>query len=221
LAEDELAFIYLGYAGILLRCKDRVLAFDVGKESIRPGEIEALERLDIQFYSHIHWDHWDAQVTRELLERTGAQIVAEPQIVQKMRGQVPPDVLKAATPGERLTIDGLEIASIVGIHPSPIVVFHVKCDGLEVFFGADSGYVPLGDYAADVAFIPAGSPSPSCSPEKALKMACDVRPQVAVAMHGNLGQLQEFRRLVERELPGTRVITPEPCELVRASLTTG
>jgi len=221
LAEDELAFIYLGYAGILLRCRDRVLAFDVGKESIRPDEIEALERLDIQFYSHIHWDHWDAQVTRELLERTGAQIVAEPQIVQEMESQVPPDVLKAATPGERLTIDGLDIAAIAGIHPSPIVVFHVKCDGLGVFFGADSGYVPLGDYAADVAFVPVGSPSPSCSPEKALKMAADVRPQVAVAMHGNLAQLKEFRRLVERELPGTRVITPEPCELVRASLSAG
>jgi L-ascorbate metabolism protein UlaG (beta-lactamase superfamily) len=221
LAEDELAFIYMGYSGILLRCRDRMLAFDVGKESIRPDEIEALERLDIQFYSHIHWDHWDAQVTRKLLERTGAQIVAEPQVVREMRGQIPPDALKAATPGEHLTIDDVEIASIAGIHPSPIVVFHVRCDGLEVFHGADSGYVPLGDYAADVAFIPAGNPSPSCSPENALKMALDVRPQVAVAMHGDQGQLQAFRRLVEQELPGTRVITPEPCELVRASLSPG
>jgi L-ascorbate metabolism protein UlaG (beta-lactamase superfamily) len=221
LAENELAFIYLGYSGILLRFRDRVLAFDVSKESIRPDEIEALEKLDIQFYSHIHWDHWDAQVTRDLLERTGAPIVAEPQVAREMRDHVPPGVLKAATPGEHLTIEGVEIAPIAGIHPSPIVMFHVKCDGLGVFHGADSGYVSLGDYAADVAFIPAGDPSPSCSPENALKMACDVRPQVAVAMHGDQGQLQEFRRLIERELPGTRVVTPEPCELVRVSLSPG
>ena len=221
LAENELAFTYLGYSGILLRFRDRVLAFDVSKESIRPDEIEALERLDIQFYSHIHWDHWDAQVTRDLLERTGAPIVAEPQIVQKMGGQVPSDVLRAATPGKHLTIDGVEIAPIAGIHPSPIVMFHIKCDGLGIFFGADSGYVSLGDYAADVAFIPAGDPSPSCSPENALQMAYDVRPQVAVGMHANREQLRAFRRLIEQELPGTEVITPQPCELVKTKLSKG
>lgn len=54
LNQNELAFIYLGFAGIILKVNDRVLAFDVGKECLHQDEIEALEHLDVQFYSHTH-----------------------------------------------------------------------------------------------------------------------------------------------------------------------
>jgi L-ascorbate metabolism protein UlaG (beta-lactamase superfamily) len=218
LEKNELAFIYLGYAGVILRSSERVLAFDVGRECIREEEIEALETLDIQFYSHTHWDHWDPQVTMKIYETTGATIVAAPQIVEEMRNKVTSDTLKAAIAGQALTVNSVEVSPISGVHPSPITLFHVKFEAFRIFHGADSGVVPLTDYPADVAFIPTGTPSPSCSPKNGLKMALDVQPRIAVAMHGNQKQLREFRRLIHREMPGTEVIIPEPCELLRFNL---
>ncbi len=217
LEKNELAFIYLGYAGIILRSSDRILAFDVGEECIRKKEIQALETLDLQFYSHTHWDHWDPQVTMKISETTGAKIVAGLEIVKEMKNKVSSDI-KAAIPGQPLDINDVEISAISGIHPRPITLFHVKFDAFRIFHGADSGPVPLTDYPADVAFIPTGTPSPSCSPENALKMALDVQPKIAVAMHGNQSQLRKFRRLVQRKMPGTQVLIPEPCELLRINL---
>jgi L-ascorbate metabolism protein UlaG (beta-lactamase superfamily) len=217
LNEDELAFIYLGYAGIILRSQKGVLAFDVSQECIRDEEIAALKKLDLQFYSHTHWDHWDPGATLKILERTGAKIVAEPQVVTEMGDSLASDALTAARPGQPLTINRVEVSAIEGVHPRPITLFHVKWGAFRIFHGADSGYVPLGDYPSDLAFVPVGTPSPSCSPKNALNMVLDVRPQAVVAMHGNQKQLREFRRLVERQMPETEIILPEPCELVRVS----
>lgn len=215
LEKNELAFTYLGYAGIILRLNDRALAFDVGRECIRDEEIDALAALDIQFYSHTHWDHWDRSVAMRISEKTGAKIVAEPKVVAEMKDQVTSDILTAAVPGLPLAINNVEISAIRGVHPRPITLFQVKWADLGIFHGADSGYVPLSEYPADVAFLPTGTPSPSCSPKNARLMASDLKPRVAVAMHGNQQQLRDFRALIQRGMPETRVIIPEPCELVR------
>ena len=218
LEDNELAFVYLGFAGIILRSRDRVLAFDVGKLCIREQEIHTLEALDIQFYSHTHMDHWDPEVTLKIFEKTGARIVAEPQVVEEMGERVAPAAVKAAMPGRPLPIDEFEIEAIEGVHPRPITLFRVKWGAFRVFHGADSGYVPLGDYPGDVAFVPVGTPSPSCSPKNALNMALDLQPKIVVATHGNQKQLQGFQRLAQHNMPGMQVIIPEPCELVRVSL---
>ncbi|MFW9916752.1 MAG: hypothetical protein ACFFGZ_14195 [Candidatus Thorarchaeota archaeon] len=39
LEKNELAFIYLGYAGILLRSQNHTIAFDLGKKSLHNEEI--------------------------------------------------------------------------------------------------------------------------------------------------------------------------------------
>jgi L-ascorbate metabolism protein UlaG (beta-lactamase superfamily) len=221
LDKNELAFIYLGYAGIILKVNDRVLAFDVGKECLRQDEIEALETLDVQLYSHTHWDHWDPSVTMNIVEVTGATIVADPSVVDEMRDTVTSDILKSATPNLSFTLNNVEISAIRGIHSCPITLFQVICDDVRIFHGADSGYVPLSKYSVDVAFIPTGNPSPSCSPENGLKMALDVQPNVVVATHGNSYQVRKFRELIYQEMPGTKVIIPKPCELVRVQVEGG
>ena len=40
-----------------------------------------------------------------------------------------------------------------------------------MFHAGDSGYVQVKDYPSDLAFLPTGSPSPTASPEYALKLA--------------------------------------------------
>jgi len=65
------------------------------------------------------------------------------------------------------------------------------------------------DYPAKLAFLPTGLPSPSCSPESALKFTLDLKPRVAVAMHGKLAQMNKFKTLVKKGLLDTTVIIPE------------
>ena len=208
LNEDEFAFVFYGWAGILLKAKQKILAFDLCQYVLKNRNVNKITLLDLQLNSHIHGDHFDKNSTTQLYNQTGAKIIVDPQIAEELKGEVPDDAVFSGHPDTPLHIDDFTVHAIAGIHPSPITIFHVEWNDLSVFHGADSDYVPLHDYKAKLAFIPTGSPSPSCSPEKGLKMALDVTPDVAIAMHGNQSQMNKFKTLVAKELPETRVLLP-------------
>lgn len=66
-------------------------------------------------------------------------------------------------------------------------MFLLEVDGLRIFHGGDSGYSQsIKDLGrADVAFLPTGDPSPTASPEDAMKMALDLSPKLVVLFHGS------------------------------------
>ncbi|MFX0210547.1 MAG: MBL fold metallo-hydrolase, partial [Candidatus Hodarchaeota archaeon] len=128
-----------------------------------------------------------------MFQQTGAKIIVNPHIFEELKNEVPNDVLFNAIPKKPIIVDDFTVNSIEGIHPSSISLFHVKWDDLSVLHGADSDYVPLENYQADLAFIPTGYPSPSCSPEKGLKMALDIKPSIAVAIHGTKAEMEKFK----------------------------
>jgi L-ascorbate metabolism protein UlaG (beta-lactamase superfamily) len=213
LGEGEISFLYLGWAGIILRTNGHVLAFDLCRKNLKRGEVKDLERLNVQCYTHTHWDHWHAPHAKGILKRTGAPILIEPAIVGE-RGPLPAKTLTAVKPGEPIRVDDLTVSGIVGIHPRPITLFHVQGPDFRIFHGGDSGHVPLSGFKADIAFVPTGMPSPSCSPGSALAMVRELEAGIAVAMHGSEEQVREFKELAAAELPDVRVLTPSPCELL-------
>ena len=89
---------------------------------------------------------------------------------------------------------------------------------LSIFHGGDSGHVPMGGLRADVAIVPTGSPSPSCTPETAVAMIQDLRAKVAIAVHGSKKNLDAFQALAEKEVPETELIIPRTCELVKVAI---
>lgn len=206
--EGEVIFTYFGWAGIILRTKKVALALDIGKKCIKKSQIISMKNLDLHFYSHTHWDHFNSEVAEEIFAFTSAPVIAEPQVISELKNKIPENELNSAISGKTIILNGFEIEAVSGIHPIPITLFRVKWDECSFFHGADSDYVPLKDYAADFAFIPTGTPSPSCSPEKALKMVLDVEPKIVIAMHGTKRQMEKFRALVNEELSDTTVIIP-------------
>ncbi|MFX0114058.1 MAG: MBL fold metallo-hydrolase [Candidatus Hodarchaeota archaeon] len=218
LEENEIAFIYFGFAGILLRSQEQVVALDLGKLCLKDEEFKDLEQLDVQLYSHTHWDHWDLDLTKRIFEATGAKIVAEPEIAKEMAEQVPADSLTSAMPDAILQINGFQISPVIGVHPRPITLFRVEWGDFSIFHGADSGPVPLENVPADIAFIPTGTPSPTCSPQNALKMARDLNSKIVVAMHGTKTQVEKFKKLMAKKMPATVVLSPKIGELVRINL---
>ncbi len=208
LEKRELAFMYLGYAGIILRVEDRAVAIDIAN-LLGNKEIEAFSKLDLLIFTHSHGDHYNRARARKILETTNAHVLAQAQVADDLKSSVPKDRLTTASPKTSMKAGGFEIIAVEGIHPRPISLYRITKGMFSAFHGGDSGYSPVKDYPAQVAFLPTGSPSPSCSPQSALKFALDLKSRVAVAMHGNPAQLKKFKGLVEKDMPDTTVIIPE------------
>ncbi len=67
----------------------------------------------------------------------------------------------------------------------------------------------MNQFKPDIAFVPTGQPSPTCSPEAAFKMIFDLSPGVAVTMHGTQIENNSFKKLVLEKRPSTNIIIPE------------
>ena len=217
LEKRDIAFIYLGCAGIIFKVEDRVVAIDIGS-LLGNREIAAFSNLDLLLFTHTHYDHYHRARTRKMLEKTSAHIVAQQQVAEDLKGRVPLDRLTTAKSGISIRAGGFEIISVNGIHPRPISIYRIRKGKFSVFHGGDSGYSPVKDYPAEVAFLPTGDPSPSCSPESALKFTIDLKPSVAVAMHGKPAQMNRFKDLVKKDIPNTTVIIPKKYDVETVAL---
>ena len=219
--KGEVCFCYFGWAGVLIRTKNHVIGIDLGEKCLSYNHIASIDPLDLQLYSHTHWDHFSRLVTKKIFETTHAPVVAEPQVASELTTDIPAHQLKSPHSGDSITINGFNVKTIAGIHPRPITLFRIVWDGCKLFHGADSGYVPLTKYGADLAFIPTGTPSPSCSPENGLKMVLDIKPRIVVAMHGTNKQMQKFRDLVIKninQLPDTQVMFAQVKKVIKVSI---
>jgi L-ascorbate metabolism protein UlaG (beta-lactamase superfamily) len=219
LGPKEFAIIYVGYAGILFRTKDSVVAFDPA--NLFSTVKNQIRHLDLITYSHSHHDHYDLSNAVALSKNTDAQIISEFNMVEELQKRIPqemilsgPEVFRTVRDGQKFKLNGITAELHRGVHPRPIIQFRVSIGKLKVFHAADSGYWPVGKKKVDVAFLPTGTPSPTCHPGVALAMAMDTKPTFAVAVHGTDEQRQKFKDLVQRELPETTAIIPRVNELV-------
>lgn len=203
---------------ILFRTKEKIIAFDLGEKGIQSEGLNLICNLDLHTYSHTPWDHFSPKVTQQLFNQTKAPLIAEPMIIDEMPEGIPSESVHVATPDKNIHLAGFEIVSAIGVHPRPITIFTAKWGEISIFHGADSGYVDLYNLKAKLAFVPTGSPSPSCSPENGYKMVKDIQPQVVIAMHGRPKQMQKFKCLLEKKIPGCSVIIPEIGEITRLFL---
>ena len=167
LGSRDLSFIFFGYSGIICRSKYGVVAIDLGS-GYDDSNINAIENLDFLLITHSHWNHFNKKNAIKIVEKTGATIVAEPNVAKELNG--------------------------------------------------DSGYMQVGSQNVDVAFLPVGLPSPTCTPEIALAMTKWLKPKIVIPMHGKAKQMSEFTKLVGETRPRTKVVIPELFEPVLLSL---
>jgi L-ascorbate metabolism protein UlaG (beta-lactamase superfamily) len=218
LDRKDFAFIYAGYAGILLRTKDTVVALD-------PADLfskvkKHIQSLDLITYSHSHFDHYYISDAVAFCKKTNATIVSEYNMVEELSKRIPAEKILSGPEefkGMKSTnfdVNGIKVKIFRGVHPRPIMQLRVTIGQLRIFHAADSGYWPVGKQKVDVAFLPTGSPSPTCHPGVALAMAMDTNPTFAVAVHGNAKQCKKFKDLAAHELPETTVVVPKVNELV-------
>lgn len=218
-SDGELKFIFFKQSSVIIKAAGKTILIDPAR-SINKEVLEKVKRqgLDLLMYTHAHYDHYDYSAAMDLFAATGAHIVAAPEVAGELKREIPKEKMTRSSHQDRHTINGIDVTVIKGKHIGPIYLYYLKIDGLRIFHGGDSSYIALADYPSDVAFLPTGDPSPTCSPEKAYKMAADVNPKVAVAIHGSSHQNEAFMAKVQGGLPNTRVIVPDRLEPVTLAL---
>jgi len=209
LSDNQIGVMYLGTSGIIARNSKQSVLIDVAG-FLKDDEAAALKEVNLLLFTHSHLDHFSVGKTLKLFKITGAPVLAEAKVVNKLRGKIPNDKLTIATSGQTYIYGNLIVRAVQGIHRGPIMLFQVKMGGFLLFHAGDSGYVPVKDYQSQIAFLPTGRWSPTASPENAFKMASELEPNVVVVMHGSKGQHHDFETMVNEKMPQTKVITPAP-----------
>ena len=211
LEKNQAVFMYLEYSGVIVRTSNRTILVDPAN-LLNEVEIKAMKRVDLLLFTHSHGDHYSSKDTLDIFKVADSPIIAETLVADDLVGKIPSDKLTDAKPGKTYTFSDITVRVVSGIHGCPINLYHLQIGDIGIFHAGDSGYVPVKDYPADLAFLPTGILRPfipSSSPENAFKLASELKPSVAVAIHGSAGHSEEFKSKVEEELPNTTVIIPE------------
>ncbi len=214
---NEVVFLYLGYSGVIVRTEGLTVAFDVNN-LIPPEVYKFIDRMNLVFYTHDHPDHFHLETAMRIYETYGSLIIAEQAVYDKLNAYIPSSHLVRAPKAARIRIRDIIVRCISGKHVCPIILFFIIKGGVEIFHGGDSGYVDLSKFTANVAFIPTGKPSPTASPEDALKMVMDLKPKYAIAIHGTDSEREKFRDLVKSQGLDTEVLIPKVGEVMKISL---
>jgi L-ascorbate metabolism protein UlaG (beta-lactamase superfamily) len=202
--KSELAVFYLGVSGFIVRSSSQTVLFDPAG-MLKDDEVKALKAVNIVLFTHNHLDHFSSGKTEAIFKATAAPILADPKVANKLKGKIPVDKLVGVQPGKTYTFGDLTATAIQGIHRGPIMLYQIKMDDITLFHGGDSGYVSLKEYPSQVAIVPVGRMSPTASPENAFKMVADLKPDVAISMHGSEKQKRQFEQKVKEAMPKTAV----------------
>ena len=216
LKDSDVAFLFLGYSGILLRTEDSAVAIDPGK-SLTHKEVAAITHLDLLLFTHNHWDHYKRDYALEIIQQTGAHVVADIVTSEELKAIVPPTRLTKADPRTRdatYQIGDTAVTALEGIHVGPITQYLIDLGRITVFHGGDSGYWRLKNTSADLAFVPVGTAT-TCSPATALATIMDLSPKMAVPIHGRKQEMKHFRGIMEKVLPGVEVIIADKSKPIR------
>ncbi len=208
LQKNEFSVFYLGVSGFIIRSVGHSVLIDPAG-MLKGDEVKALKGINIVLLTHDHLDHFSSGKTQEIFKETAAPVLAESKVFRKLKGKITNEKLVIAENGKTYTLGDVDVTAIQGIHRGPIMLYQFKMDDITVFHGGDSGYVNLKDYPSQVAIVPVGRMSPTASPENAYKMAADVKPDVAITMHGSSKQKEQFKEKVKVSMPQIEVYKME------------
>ncbi|MEM4699701.1 MAG: metal-dependent hydrolase [Candidatus Nezhaarchaeales archaeon] len=147
---------------------------------VGPGEVEA----SVIIVTHDHFDHLGDAV--EVARRTGAKVVAVPELAASLSGVE----AVAVNMGSLVEVSGVEVGLFQAFHtcgrgaPASCIV---RADGATVYHAGDTAL--FGDmkligelYRPDAALLPIGGYY-TMGPREAARALALIRPRVAIPMH--------------------------------------
>jgi L-ascorbate metabolism protein UlaG (beta-lactamase superfamily) len=207
-------------SGFLLKAGDKVALVDPASMISGPSVLR-LQQVDVLLFTHEHSDHYSKAATISIQSQTDAVVVANPGVYNSLAGSIPSDKLVKMKSTESTTVSGIQITALAANHlgNEPLVYF-VDLSGFRLFHGADSGFVSaLSDYKgqAKLAIVPTGGPSPTASPQDALRMVKAIEPTDVIPMHGTETENSQLGTLLAQQLPSVQYVRPEALSSVAVS----
>ena len=205
-----------GSAGVIVKTTNYVILIDPA--NLLSDDIDSLQKVDAIFITHDHGDHFNLESTVAIQQKTGALVVANPAAYSVLNDKILENKLKEIFPNEKKTFSGITVNAFLAEHPveAPLV-YVIEVDGFRIFHGSDSAFVEdlkKIESPVDIAFVPAGDPSPTASPSDAFEMTKATQSSIVVPMHGSPEQIEMFRDLVDMSDQKTEVIIPKPLEMI-------
>jgi len=208
LQENEIGIMFVNqYSGTLLRTPKNTIAFDITEI---PGATRQYLKADVIVVSHEHYDHLDGVLVKRIFERGAKLVIAPPAVAKSINYLVPRDKLTIVEVNSIVEHNGLRFIVKPGDHPckTPLTMIIQTDNDFTIYHVFDSKSFAemeeIGkDYPVDIAIVPIGI-APGTSPEDALNMVKMIKPKAVIPHHATFG-FEDFKRLVEREVPEVKV----------------
>lgn len=213
--DNNILVLFFDFSAIAVGYKDKNILFDIA-DILGEREIDELKNLYAVFYTHGHYDHFNLKSAISIFNKTNAYIIADPSVYVRLYGKIPSNKLIKAE--GTVQAGDLKIKAFKGKHVGPITLYLVNLNGLLIFHGGDSDYIPLKGEKAHVAIVPVGDPSPTASPEAAFKMVKDLDAEIAIPIHGSSSQMLRFKDLIQRSMLSTKVYIAKQLEPLSVKL---
>ncbi len=186
---------------------------------------EEVEKADAVLITHDHFDHIGEAAS--ILKKTGATMVGQPEIMEKMKGEgVSAEQAIYGTGmnvGGTVEVQGVQITMVQAFHSAvegdPAGYIINLEDGKTVYHAGDTGIFNtmemLGQiYGIDLALLPIGSVF-TMDPLQAVFALNLLKPGVVIPMHyGTFPILEQdgerFKKLASEKAPSVEVVTLEP-----------
>ena len=229
----DVRFTYLGHSGfMMISPKRKTILIDpwISGNPMSGMSLEEITSADIILVTHGHGDHMGDSV--EIAKKTGAQVIAMPEIMQYMSNRGLTDLV-GMNKGGTFAVDEIHVTMVHALHSSSIrednqVIYAGDPAGFVVRFENGSSVYHAGDtdvfmdmkiigdlYEPQVALLPIGSHY-TMGPEGAVYACKLIRPKYVIPMHFGTfpvltGTPEAFGKLMQ-EVPGTKVIPLKPGE---------
>ncbi|UCG36707.1 MAG: MBL fold metallo-hydrolase [Candidatus Bathyarchaeota archaeon] len=203
--ENEVAFKWFNnYSGVTLKTPSKTLVVD--PVDVSP---KCFAKIDAILITHEHYDHLDGLLVKNLYERTGCRIIADPTSTKKLRNSIAAEDLQEMKAGSETTIEGVTVQAAACNHSpanSPVTYLVTSEEGVKIFHTADSMPFPemleIGKkHKPDVAFCTVAI-APGTSPKTGAEIVKLVKPKVAVPYHtASKSDLNSFCEMLSKEAP--------------------
>lgn len=194
--------VWLGHAGVMIRCNAGVLYIDPWKVS------RSSPQADIILVTHDHYDHYSPE-DLTLLKDDSTRVVAP---------MPAPEVTDVIGPGDRLSLGEFTVEAIPaynitkGFHPraNNWLGYVVQTGGKRIYHAGDTDRIPeMNGLNADLAFIPVGGTYTMDARDAALAVE-DIKAGMTIPIHfgdivGTREDAERFARSCSRPI---RVLDP-------------
>lgn len=213
---------YLGHAGFEISLHGVGVLIDpfFGAGLKEPCQILTLKpqhilKADLILLTHEHVPHADPKAVKELVERTGASVVAPSQTLRAI--DVPDRQKVDVRVGDRFTLKDMEISVVKATHPqSAYPVGYILRDYVKIYHAGDTyQFNEMLDIDVDYAMLPIGGGF-TMDDIDAANAAKLLRARFIIPMHYNTyGRIHQDVHDFQRRVTRGKVIVMQPDESIQ------